>query len=179
MATDTEHRFWGENTNSCGRQWYKPGKRFISRSLPILRKWKLTVLKQKRQWNLSISSENYRCQKERCQIWLPNPILLDASVVSREGEESKRFNGNSICATSLRIKLRPCTLCHLKMYCRVYLCRTGEVKLQFQKSQIMDGSYHLLFHTTLWSLRNVSNTKLAFRCQGQFLMHIWINSSNM
>lgn len=51
-------------------------------------------------------------------------------MVSREGEELKRFDGNSMCTASLRIKLRPCTLFHLKMYYRVYLCRTGEVKLQ-------------------------------------------------
>lgn len=141
MATHTEQRFWGENISSHGCQWYKRGKRIIRRSLSIFQKWKLTVLKQKREWDLSISSGNHSCQKERCQMGLPNLILLEPSVVSGEGEESKRFNGGSMCTTSLRIKLRPCTLFHLKMYYRVYLCRTGEVKLPFWKEQTMDGSY--------------------------------------
>lgn len=96
MATHTEHRFWGENISSCGCQWYKRGKRFIEKSLSIFQKWKLTVLKQKREWDLSISSGNRSWQKERCQMGLPNSILLEVSVVSREGEESKRLNGSNI-----------------------------------------------------------------------------------
>ena len=133
MAIHTEDRFWGENTTSCGCQWYKPGKRFIRRSLAIFRKWELTISKQKREWDLSVSSGNHSCQKERCQIdVVTKPNFLEASVVTREGEKGrKRFNGNCICTTSLRIKLRLCILFHLEMDCRVCFCRISEVKLQF------------------------------------------------
>lgn len=125
-------RFWGENTTSCGCQWYKPGKRFIRRSLAIFRKWEFTISKQKREWDLSISPGNHSCQKERCQIdVVTKHNFLEASAVTREGEKGqKRFNGNCIRATSLRKKLRICILFHLEMNCRVYFCRVGEVKLQ-------------------------------------------------
>lgn len=126
-------RFWGENTTLCGCQWYKPGKRFIRRSLAVFRKWELTISKQKREWDLSISPGNHSCQKERCQIdVVTKPNFLEASEVTREGEKGqKRFNGNCICAASLRIKLKLCTLFRLEMNCRVYFCKISEVKLQF------------------------------------------------
>lgn len=128
-----KNRFWGENTASYSCQGYKVGKRFIRRSPAIFRKWELTISKQKRVWDLSISSVNLSCQKERCQgDVVTKPNVFEASVVTREGEmRGERFNGSCICTITLRTKLRPCILFHLEVDCRVYFCRTNEVKLQF------------------------------------------------
>lgn len=133
MTIHTEDKFKGENTTSCGWQWYKVGKRFIRRRLAISRKGEFTTSKQKREWDLSISSGNHSCQNERCEIdVVTQPNFLEASVVTTERQEGwKRFNGNCIHTTSLRIKLRLCILFHLEMDCRVYFCRISEVKLQF------------------------------------------------
>lgn len=128
-----KNRFWGENTPSCSCQGYKVGKRFIRRSPAIFRKWELTISRQKRVWDLSISSVTLSCQKERCQRdVVTKPNVLEASVVTREGEmKGKRFNGSCVCTITLRTKLRLCILFHLELDCRVYFCRINEVKLQF------------------------------------------------
>lgn len=133
MAIHIEDKFWGENTTSCGCQWRKAGKRFIRRSLAIFRKWEFTISKQKREWDLSVSSGNHSCQNERCEIdVVTQPNFLEVSVVTTEEQKGrKRFNGNCIRTTSLRTKLRLCIVFHLEKDCRVYFCRISEVKLRF------------------------------------------------
>lgn len=134
IAICTENRCWTENTPSWGCQRDKVGKRFIRRCLADFRKWELTISKQKREWDLSVFSVNHSCQRERCQRdVVTKPNVHEASVVAREEDIGGlgRFNGSCKSTTTLRTKLRLCTLFHLEMNCIVYFCRINEVMLQF------------------------------------------------